>query len=606
MNNGKIIEHQLIGMSRLDGLDFASYSIDNRALWDNLPDSLKAQVKDEVKDYSFSGDDYITLSLFRDFKATGNRKRLENIYFAKRRKLSNLVIAECIENSEKYLPLIEEGIWALLSEPAWVVPAHNSYIRDTEQADTPLLWRPVLDLFACETGEILALTRCVLKDRLSPILSKNIEWALLQRTVHPYISDSFWWMGGQGSVNNWTPWCTQNVLIAALSLDRLDEKTRFKVIRQAVTALDLFIDGYPDDGACSEGASYYHAAALAMFGALRLVEAATAKDFSPVYRNEKIKAMAGYIEDVHIAGDMYLNYADCSPKAGWLGAREFLFAKATGNSAMMHHAALDYMKYGFEEDDNSYNLYYKLMGVSSYREIAEEAVKNVTVHKPAFKCFADSQLAIWREKDITFAIKGGNNGESHNHNDVGSIILYKGDRALLCDIGVETYTKITFSPDRYTLKPMQSAYHNLVNFSSLVQKDGENYKAKNVRFDENSSYMDLRGAYPEDERLRSYSRSAFFDRNKMEIMITDDFDTDLTPVLSLISQEKPEIKGRRLCFSSFAITFPQESECETETMEITDARLRTAWPDRLYRNLVTLKGPASWVISFNQEKGENI
>ena len=34
--------------------------------------------------------------------------------------------------------------------------------------------------------------------------------------------------------------------------------------------------------------------------------------------------------------------------------------------------------------------------------------------------------------------------------------------------------------------------------------------------------------------------------------------------------------------------------------------LRTAWPDRLYRNLVTLKGPASWVISFNQEKGENI
>ena len=89
-------------------------------------------------------------------------------------------------------------------------------------------------------------------------------------------------------------------------------------------------------------------------------------------------------------------------------------------------------------------------------------------------------------------------------------------------------------------------------------------------------------------------------------MITDDFHTDLTPVLSLISQEKPEIKGRRLCFSSFTITFPQESEFETETMEITDARLRTAWPDRLYRNLVTLKGPASWVISFNQEKGENI
>ena len=57
----------------------------------------------------------------------------------------------------------------------------------------------------------------------------------------------------------------------------------------------------------------------------------------------------------------YLNYADSSPKAGHLGAREFLFAKATGNNALMHHAALDYMEYGFEEDDNAYNLYYKLL-----------------------------------------------------------------------------------------------------------------------------------------------------------------------------------------------------------------------------------------------------
>ena len=599
MKNEKIIERQTAGMSRVKTLDFASYGIDNRALWDNLPPEMKKEITDKAAKYGFSGSDYISLSLFRDFKKTGNRKRLENVYFEKRRKLSNLVLAECVHGKGEYIDLIEEGVWALLSEPSWVIPAHNSYIRDTEQADTPLLWRPVLDLFACETGEILALTRCTLGSRLNPVLVKDMEWALYQRIVLPYISDSFWWMGGQGPVNNWSPWCTQNVLIAALSLDHLDEKTRFKVIRQAVATLDLFIDGYPEDGACGEGASYYHAAALALFGALRLVEEATMRDFSPVYGNEKIKAMAGYIEDVHIAGEMYLNYADCSPKAGWLGAREFLFAKATGNSAMAHHAALDYMKYGFEEEDNSYNLYYKLLGVSSYYEVKKEAERKLDLSKPAFKCFADSQLAIWREKDITFAIKGGSNGESHNHNDVGSIILYKGDKALLCDIGVETYTKTTFSPERYTLKPMQSAYHNLVNFSSVMQKDGEEYKAENVRFDENSSYMVLTGAYPENDGLRFYSRSTVLDRAKPEITVTEDFDTSLTPVLSLITREKPEMKDGKLVFESFCITFGGNVKCETETMEITDARLRAAWPERLYRNLVTLEGPLSWVISFN-------
>ena len=149
------------------------------------------------------------------------------------------------------------------------------------------------------------------------------------------------------------------------------------------------------------------------------------------------------------------------------------------------------------------------------------------------------------------------------------------------------------------MKPMQSAYHNLVNFSSVMQKDGEEYKAEKVRFDENSSYMVLTGAYPENDGLRFYSRSTVLDREKREITVSEDFDTSLTPVLSLITREKPEMKDGKLVFESFCITFGGNVKCETETMEITDARLRAAWPERLYRNLVTFEGPLSWVISFN-------
>ena len=595
--NEHIIEQELLGIKEVKSLDFSSYSVKNRSFWGNLKNSIKEQILKKAETFSFSKDDYIPLSLFQDFKKTGNRKNFESLYFEKRRKLSNLVIAECIENKKRFIPIIEEGIWSLLSEPDWVLPPHNSYIRDSEQSDTPLLSRPVLDLFSCETGEILALTRCLLKESLNPVISADIEWALYNRIVKPYTRDSFWWMGGQGKLNNWAPWCTQNVLIASLSLN-LDEKTRFKVLREAVATLDLFIDCYEDDGACPEGAVYYHAAALTLFSALLLIENAAGKDFKELYEMPKIRAMASYIEDVHIAKDIYLNYADSSPKAGHLGAREFLFAKATGNEAMMHHAALDFITYGFEEDDNDYNLYYKIIALSSSNEIEKEAKRDISIEKPSFKTFNKSQMAIYREGGITFAIKGGNNGESHNHNDVGSIILYKDDLPLLIDIGVETYTKKTFSSERYSLKPMQSAYHNLVNFKGLMQKDGECYKAGNVAFDSSSSSLDLTSAYPEGKGLESYIRSTFFDRKNKEIHIKEELKTTLIPELSLISQERPEIEGKTISYPSFLITFPKVFCINIEELDITDMRLRKAWPERLYRTIVTLDGSTEWVISF--------
>ena len=285
----RLIESVLRGITEVKSLDFSNFSIDNRQIWDSLYLDLKKEIIGKAEHISFSEKDYISLALYRDFKKTGERKNFENVYFEKRKKLSLLTVAECVENKDRFIPLIEEGIWSLLSEPSWVLPAHNSYIRDTEQLDTPLLARPVLDLFSCESAEILALVRAVLKSRLSPIITDDIEYVLRERIVNAYTSDSFWWMGGDGKLNNWSTWCTQNVLISSLSLESLDDKTRFKIIRQATDTLDRFIDSYESDGACAEGASYYHAAALTLFSALLLIEKATGRSFDEFYRNEKIR-----------------------------------------------------------------------------------------------------------------------------------------------------------------------------------------------------------------------------------------------------------------------------------------------------------------------------
>ena len=563
----------------------------------HIPGKVRKDIIATAEKEAEGGFPYLPLSLYRDFSITGSRDGYQKPYFQKRKLLSDLVIAEAIEGKGRFIPLIEDGIWSLLSEPVWTIPAHNTYIRDAEQPDTPLIERPILDLFQCETGEILSLTASILADSLSPILRQDIEHALRTRILEPYITDHFWWMGNDGPLNNWAPWCTQNVLLSVLTLP-LSEKEERKVLKTAVSTLDQYISSFPEDGGCDEGASYYHAAALALWGALHVIALSTGCDMRDVFANGKIKAMAEYIEKVHVSGDIYLNFADCSPKAGHLTAREYLFGKAVGSQALMHHAALD-ADNDWRESDNDYNLFYKYIALSSWDEIREEAARKIDIEKPRFTMFSGTGLAIYRQDGITFAIKGGHNGESHNHNDAGSIILYKGKKPCLIDIGVETYTKTTFSKDRYTLLPMRSSYHNVVNFPPLEQHDGEEYRAETLMMSEKGVSFDLTGAYESGKGLRKYARNVSFDKGI--ISIAEIFDSDNPAVLSLLSTEKPVIRSRSVRWESFKASFSGKITGSVETIEITDARLRIAWPKRIYRALITLPGPISWTIGFKEE-----
>ena len=73
----------------------------------------------------------------------------------------------------------------------------------------------------------------------------------------------------------------------------------------------------------------------------------------------------------------------------------------------------------------------------------------------------DSQVRVVCRDGMTLCCKGGHNGESHNHNDVGSFMLYVDGEPQIVDAGNMTYTAKTFSAERYTLWNVRSAYHNL-------------------------------------------------------------------------------------------------------------------------------------------------
>lgn len=126
--------------------------------------------------------------------------------------------------------------------------------------------------------------------------------------------------------------------------------------------------------------------------------------------------------------------------------------------------------------------------------------------------FKDTQICVARDTEgksdgFFFAAKGGNNQESHNHNDVGSCILYYNALPVLIDAGVGTYTRQTFGPERYTIWTMQSDYHNLPLINGTSQKNGREFAAHSQQYKATAktvSYqVDIARAYPQEANVKA-------------------------------------------------------------------------------------------------------
>lgn len=585
--------------------------ISDRSAWDRLdPEWKKETVLLGERFLNFEWP-YLSASDFLEFSRTGNRVHFEDKLFSKRHALNALVLAECTENKGRFLPGIIDGIFSICDENAWNLPAHNSYERDTAQLPLPDLTDPVLDLFACETGAVLATASYLLApvlDAFSPFLTKRIRYELERRIFTPYTKRHFWWMGdGVSPMNNWTIWCTQNVLLSVF-LTGTDDALRRAVFQKACRSADFFLAEYGQDGCCDEGAQYYRHAGLCLFLVLSVCDSITGGAFKRLFGDEKIRNIASYIYRVHIADKYYINFADCSPVAGRCSVREYLFAKLTGQEDMMRFAAKDFLA-GKKDAlllPAENNLFYRLL---SGFYAAEIKAFDCSAAQPAPDLFYPS-VGLFAARDSRFflAVKAGDNADSHNHNDVGSFTVYKDGRPLIIDIGVESYTKKTFSPQRYEIWTMQSAWHNLPSFDGIMQKDGAQYRAAGVScsLSASSISMDIAPAYPSASPVSSYRRSTRLYKGE-KIKITDEFsfrdDLPHRVVLSLITCEKPgrisELPdGQRIEIPAAAESAAPDTKAAAqltlsggrvssiEEIPITDARLSAAWKRPIYRMLI--------------------
>jgi hypothetical protein len=558
---------------------------------------------------------------FLGFVRTGNRSEYQAISYGRREQLATLVIAECIEGKGRFRDDIVNGIWTICEETYWGVPAHMSLQRRGN--GLPDVTEPTVDLFAAETGSLLAWTYYLLKDSLdnvSPLVSERIAYEVNRRINAVNLErNDFWWMGlTSKKVNNWTPWICSNWLATVLILEQ-DPDRRARSVYKILECLDRFLDEYTDDGGCDEGPSYWGRAGGSLFDCLELVHFAT-NGKCAWYAHPRIREIGRFITRAHISGRWFVNFADAPAKMQPDAPTVYRYGKAIDDASMMAFGA-----WCAQEQHLSEHALPGRFGVLGRVLPALFVLEEMLKVKPLEPDFRDSwfpgiQVMTARSvagssKGLYLAAQGGHNDESHNHNDVGNFVIYKDGEPVIIDIGVETYTAKTFSPDRYSIWTMQSGYHNLPTVNGVSQKEGRKFAAKDVSYHVTDTKaalsMDIAGAYPPEAGIQSWRRTLTLERGA-EVIVQDAY------------QLKGELKGINLTLMTcrepitqtagkILLGFLPESTSATpaevvydpalfsvraEPIDIHDPQLQSSWGSRIWRILLTMKQAA--------EKGEFI
>ena len=557
------------------------------AFWrDSIPQEMK-------QSYTVYGEQYLgkawtalPWTVFAENKITGNRVNYEGICFEKRRHLAALVMAEIVEGKGRFMNDIIDGIGSFCEETWWGIPAHYG-------KRIPLREIQEVDLFNAETASLIVWTRYMLEkqlDAFSPDICQRIDREIEQRILKPAVANNYWW---KTAGMNWNPWICSNWLACVLICEH-DEARKAEAIAQIEKATQAFIDAYPEDGGCDEGPGYWDRAAASMFEVLRLLPensrlARLTSSTSNTSLSRKIRAMAAYSYKTYIGHDYCVNFADAHenkavqqvnivyPFGHWLNdktMREFGAYLGRTKQVLTQPALL------YDKSGNFPTLGRELFFLRNIRDFIAEKPQEPLI-KDAW--LPNLQIMTARRGGHFTAFKGGHNGESHNHNDVGSFLVYVDGEPLLIDPGVGEYTAKTFSNSRYEIWTMQSGYHNLPQINGTDQQNGKAFGAKVVSHQNGKLTLDIAGAYPKEAAVKSWKRTVT--ATKSGVSVTEDFELDAYKAptrLMLMTTNRDALK--HISYNANQL----EAVIEDISNQL-DPLLQGMWGKEMYRIVLTVK-----------------
>lgn len=580
--------------------------------WQKIPQSVRAaHIRQAVKHLNC---DWETpkASVFLEYVRNGNRSNYQSISFGRRTKLAELVIAECIEGEGRFLDDILNGIWTICEETYWGVPAHVG--AQKKGPGLPDVTEPTVDLFAAETGMLMAWTYYLLGeqlDQISPLIRERVHYEVKRRIISPNLDrDDFWWMGfSNRRVNNWNPWICSNWLTAVLILEK-DPDRRIQSIHKIMRCLDNFMNRYPRDGGCDEGPSYWNRAGGSLYDCLELLHSASNGKID-IFNKPLVQEIGRYICRVYINDRYFINFADAAARLTANSSLIFCYGRSIEDEMMMGFGAFlaKQQNMGGDYIKGSFGCLGRVLPTLFHLDELLSAESKVPLARdiwlPELQVMG-ARSSEGSKEGLYVAAKGGHNAESHNHNDVGNFIVYASGYPAIIDIGVETYTEKTFSSRRYEIWTMQSAFHNLPTINGVMQKNGREYRATDVSYKAYKKKavfsLNLSKAYPEEAKLKLWKREITLNRGK-NVIVRDKYELEEISQnlqMTLMSWRKPvlekegtiklqnpeEVKDTKAVY----ITYDRNKfKVDFETIPIEDGRLRSSWGKRLFRILLTAK-----------------
>lgn len=540
-------------------------------------------------------------TVFAEFKTNGNRVNFEGLTFQKRRQLAALVMAEIVEGQGRFMHDIINGLWSTLEESWWGIPAHYG-------KKVPVMEDQNVDLFQAESAGLIAWTAYMLKpqfDKFSPLIVNRINKEIRQRMLQPAMKGRYWW---KTAGMNWNPWICSNWLACVLICEN-DRKAQLDAVEQILGAMDHFVDAYPADGGCDEGPGYWDRAAASLYECLNLLHTATDGKID-MSGNAKIRAMASYAYKTYIENDYCITFADTHDNKMLQQVNiVYPFGLYLNDRTMREFAAYIAKQKNLTED--AATLYDKS---GNYPTLARELffvsnINSLLAEQPNEPLLSDVwlpdlQIMTARRADMFVAMKGGNNGESHNHNDVGSFVVYADGQPLIIDPAVGEYTSKTFSNRRYEIWTMQSQYHNLPQINSTDQRDGKQFAAAEAKYRKGSLSLNIAGAYPAEAGVKRWVRTVGIAKNG-SVTVNEDYElakSEGETKLMLITIEQPELAGKGVVkIGTHRIEY-NASQLDVAVEPISDKLdplLQGIWGKTMYRIVMTVKGnPAKGKIIY--------
>lgn len=578
----------------------------DRQFWEGLSGSIRQEYIKNAEAYLDYDWPVVKATDYLEFIRSGDRR--QSVYSACSNALISLVMGELIEGKGRFLDQIVNAVWYYSEQTWWGWSAHLG--AQKAGSGLPDANEPYVDLGVGEVASNLSMTWYLFRDefdRIHPLISKRLKQEIEEKALDPYFARDDWgYMGFRGGrPNNWNPWINYNMLTSYLLMETDPEKKTAQV-NKILNSLDKFLNGYSDDGGCDEGPSYWGAAGALLYECLEIMKNVTDGKFD-VFNDPLIQNMGNYFYKVNIHAPYFINFADADATTGGNPSVVYRYGKAISDPVMQKFGAYLAELGNWGEKAMSGRIFDQVRNLGLITEIRAAEAKEALV---AGFWFPDTEVAGARDREgsisgFFFGAKGGFNAESHNHNDVGSCLMYFDGKPCLIDLGREEYVAKTFGPRRYEIWTMQSGYHNLPVINGTDQKEGEAFRARNSSYTSNARSAafatDIAEAYPEGAKVLSWVRTYTLNRGR-SFVISDKYElkevTGAPTTSNLMTYCRVTlVKPGLLKFEGdgFTLNMAYNQKVltpEIEYIEISDRTLKRYWPNGVTRVKLKVNNPA--------------